>query len=60
MGIMSFNPAAIVFWGGIGIMTWTTWLTRRRPDLLLRLLSGQTASVADQAHRWLQDRSGDS
>ena len=54
--MVSWTPASAVFWGGVALMTWASWAVSRRPELVLRLVSLPSGSVADQAERWLRDR----
>lgn len=56
MDLLSWNPAAAVFWGGVAIMTWASWTYRTRPELVVRLANFPAGSIADQAERWLQGR----
>lgn len=56
MVLLSWTPATAVFWGGLAVMTWASWVYRRRPEMGLRLLTIRSGSIADQAERWLHSR----
>ncbi len=57
MDLLSWTPATAVFWGGLAIMSWASWLYRRRPEAALRMATYYTGSIGDQAERWLQSLS---
>ena len=56
MNLLSWTPASAVFWGGLAVMTWASWLSRHRPEVIVRLATHPSESIADQAERWLQSR----
>ena len=58
MDLLSWTPASAVFWGGVAVISWASWVYRFRPDAIVRLATYPRGSVADQAERWLQSRTG--
>jgi hypothetical protein len=58
MDLLSWTPASAVFWGGLAIMTWVSWIYRYRPETVLRLAAYPNGSIADQAEQWLHSRPG--
>ncbi len=56
MDLLSWTPGAAVFWGGLVVMTWASWVYRHRPELIVRLATYPSGSVGDQAEQWLKSR----
>ena len=56
MDLVSWSPASMVFWGGLVLMTWASWLYHHRPEVVVRLATYPNGSIADQAERWLHSR----